>query len=265
MDIKETDNKCNLKCAFNFNYDVITVQAMLLNTFIQLKLEAPSIKPVKFNDIEYTPSELYIVHPSNTKYNGVTTDAEIYIVHTANLQKILIVCIPIAVASVTKPTVLDSVINQTAELQPKTGYVNLNIPNFSLEPFVPKGAFYFKETNSVYVISYGLDSALSLSTKTFDTLKQIVINPYKGDSYEGELFYNSQGSNLQVNGGADFGFFECDEYYETEIDQTDMNISPPIFVKLGANPIFIQYLWYFFYAVISVVIIYTYYSYSKLP
>lgn len=264
MDIKQTDNTCNLKCKFNFNYTEVTLQSLITSSSLVLNLGTPSVKPVKFNDVEYTPYKCLIIYPSDITYDGVQTDASIYIIHRADYQKELWVSIPINVSSITKPQILDDVINQTAELQPKTGYTNLNIPTFSLELFVPKGPFYYSENKYKHLIYYGLDNSLSISSDTYDKLKQIIISPYTSVNISGDVFYNPEGSNLSTNGGSDFNFFECDEYYETESPEVQMNVTPPIFLKLTSNPTLVQYLWYFLYAIISAIILYSYYRYSRL-
>lgn len=244
MDIKNTNNKCDLKCSFNFNYAETTIQTLITNRSIKIKLGNPSIKPVKFNDFEYIPSGASISYPSDTKYNGVTADAELSITHNADFQKNLIVKIPISIGSITKPQQLEEIINQTSKLLPKTSYTNLNIPSFSLENFVPKGPFYFSETNTDYTIYYGLDNSLFLTDEIMTTLKQIVIYPSTGlNQNPGELFYNSDGSNLSTNGssGSNFNFLECEEYYEEELPITSTEGSSNVLLMLASNPTYVTW------------------------
>lgn len=263
MDIKNTDNKCDLKCSFNFNYGETTVQTLLMNSRLLIKCGTPSVKPVKFNDFEYTPAGASITYPSETKYNGITADAEMSIVHTADLQKPLIVKIPISAGSITKPQLLEEIITQTANLLPKTSYTNLNIPSFSFESFVPKGPFYFSETNSSYTIYYGLDNSLFLSDETMTKLKQIVISPETYNETDvGELFYNSDGSNLTTNGslGADFNFLECEQYYEEEMP-IDVDNNPSLFEKLVSNPTIVSYIRVITFSIIAIIFAWYLYNY----
>lgn len=239
MDIKNTDNKCDLKCSYSFNYGEVSIQSILMNSRLVIKCGKPSVAPVKFNDTDYFPISASIYYPSDTKYNGVTADAEIEIVHTADLQKNLSVKIPISISSISKPPVLEEVINQTANLLPKTGFTNLNIPSFSFESFVPKGPFYFSETISSYNIYYGLENSLFLTDDLMSKLKQIVISPATPNTTNelGDLFYNSDGSNLSTNGssGADFNFMECEQYYEEEVPIAAGDNSPSLLTRLLEN------------------------------
>lgn len=265
MDIKQTDNTCDLKCKFNFNYTEVTLQSLITPSSLNINLGTPSVKPVKFNDVDYTPYNMMIIYPSDITYDGVQADANVYIRHRADLQKELIVSIPITISSITKPLILNDIIKQTAELQPKTQFTNLNIPSFSLEQFVPKGPFYYSENKYAHIIYYGLNNSISMSNKTYETFKQIIVSPYRGKMSMGsEFFYNPSGSNLSTNGGSDFNFLECDEYYEMDLPESEMNVTPPVFLKLLSNPSVVKYLWYIFYAIISGIILYTYYKLSKL-
>lgn len=242
MDIKNTDNKCDLKCSYSFNYGEVSIQSVLMNSRLVIKCGKPSVAPVKFNDTDYFPISASIYYPSETKYNGVTADAEIEIVHTADLQKNLSVKIPISISSISKPPVLEEVINQTANLLPKTGFTNLNIPSFSFESFVPKGPFYFSETISSYNIYYGLENSLFLTDDLMSKLKKIVISPATPNITNelGDLFYNSDGSNLSTNGssGADFNFMECEQYYEEDVPVSGSS-EPNVFEKMWKNPTFL--------------------------
>jgi hypothetical protein len=240
MDIKNTDNKCNLKCAFNYNYSETTIQSIINPAKISLKFGTPSIAPVKFNGVEYTPIGATIQYPSSTTYNGVQADGELIILHSANMEKNLIVSIPINTSSVSKPPVLDDIINQTATLLPKTAYTNLTIPSFSVGAFIPKGTFFFADLDKGYTIYYGLDNTLFMSTETMDKLKQIVINPApSGTVISSELFYNSDGSNLPSEGGADFNFLECDQVYEETVAVDEKNSGPTVIQTLLMNPTFV--------------------------
>jgi hypothetical protein len=243
MDIKNTKNKCDLKCSFNFNYGETTIQSIITNSSIIIKPGKPSINPVKFNDFEYAPTTASITYPSSTTYNGVTADAEFTIVHSANLQKGLVIRIPISVGSITKPQPLEEIINQTSKLLPKISYTNLNIPSFSFEEFVPKGPFYFSETSASYNIYYGLENSLFITDEMMTTLKQIVISPFKSNMDNlGELFYNSDGSNLSTNGsgGSNFNFLECEQYYEEDIPVTSIDGGSTILQKMASNPNYVK-------------------------
>jgi hypothetical protein len=232
---------------------------MLTPTQIFLKLGRPSVSPVKFNNIDYTPVQAYILSPSQTAYSGVKSAAEFYIFHIADTTKPLLVRIPIGTASTTTPSTLDDIITQTATLLPKTGYTNLNIPSFSLEQYVPSGPFYYSDTGRYHEIYYGLDKALFISDKTMKTLKQIVGEAKNYANFTGELFYNPDGSNI-TDGGADFNFLECEQYYEEDIP-ADGNNSPNLFRTLMISPKAVTIFWYSVYTIIAGILLYVFYKF----
>jgi hypothetical protein len=267
MDIKNTDNKCDLKCSFNFNYGEITIQTLITNNTLLIKCGIQSVKPVKFNDFEYVPTMASITYPSMTKYNGISAEAELTIAHTSNLQKMLIIRIPISIGSITKPQQLEEIINQTSKLLPKTGFTNLNIPSFSFESFVPTGPFYFSETSNSYDIYYGLDHSLFITDETMTLLKQIIINPFETKTEPpGELFYNVSGSNLSTNGssGANWNFLECEQYYEEEVPVITPEGGQNVFGWIFSNPTYVRSIATFCGVVLLLVILYYMYkSFTK--
>lgn len=237
MDIKSTTNTCDSKCSFNFRYPETTIQGAIMRNILYLKFGIPSIKPVKFNDVEYTPVIANLIYPSRTTYNGVQADAEFFITHEAAVQKPLIVRIPVIFSSISRPDTLDAIVTQIATLLPKTSYVNLTIPSFTLEAYVPKGPFHYTEMPQSHDIYYGLQDALSMSNDIATKLQQI-IEPYKMDALATipDLYYNAIGSNVASEGGADFNYLECDEVYEEEVPVGNNNNEPPIFEKMWRDP-----------------------------
>jgi hypothetical protein len=236
MDIKSTDNTCDLKCAFNFKYQETTIQSYLTTNSIYLRFGSPAIKPVKFNNVEYTPISGTLSYPSTTTYNGIKADGEFTITHIADLHKPLVIHIPVSFSSTTKPLTLDAIVTQTATLLPKTNPTNLTIPSFSLEPYVPKGPFYYGDSSQRDEIYYGLDNSLSLSNETSRKLQEIMV-AMQGSSLSSlpDLYYNADGSNLPSEGGSDFNFMECEQYYEEEVPVSSGN-EPNIFDKMWRNP-----------------------------
>lgn len=236
MDIKNTDNTCDLKCAFNFNYQETTIQSLLTRNSINFKFGSPSIKPVKFNNVEYSPTSGSLFYPSQTTYNGVQADAEFLITHVADLQNPLVVRIPVSFTSTTKPLTLDAIVSQTATLLPKISYTNLAIPSFSLAAYVPKGPFYYAASPQRDEIYYGLDNSLMLSNETATKLQEIMVamSGYNVTPVA-DLYYNQDGSNLPSEGGSDFNFMECEQYYEEDVPVSSGN-EPNIFDKMFMNP-----------------------------
>lgn len=262
MNITQTTNTCTQKCAFSFNYPETSIQTVLTTNILSISMSQPNIPSVKFNGNEYNARTAEIRYPSSKKYNGVKADGEIAIIHistTSNNR--LIVFIPITTASNTKPLILDNIINETAKLLPKTSYVNLSITNFTLNDIVPKGPFYFSEQPSVYHIMYDLNQSLSLSSQTFATLKNIVINTSTVSSFydDSELFYNNEGSNISETGGSDFNFMQCEEVYEESSSQS-VSISFPALLGLWDNPTARTILLYVVYMIVALMVCYILYK-----
>ena len=260
MNITTTKNVCDLKCTFNYNYSNTTIQSIITSNNITLKSGAQSVPPVKFNGNTYNVSKITISYPSSIKFHGTPADGAIEITHTSTTSyNPLMVIIPFNQASTTNPPVLDSIIEQTATLLPKTTYTNLNIPTFSLQSIVPKGPFYFSENPNYYMIYYGLESSLSISHQTYQQLKKIVVTPTKPltSTSEIELFYNPDGSNLPSTGGSDFGYIECQEQYSEEItDNVQTSPGPPSQIaKLFENPKVQEALWIILYVILSILVI----------
>ena len=268
MNITTTTNVCDSKCTFNYNYSTTTIQSIITSGNITLKPGTQSVPPVNFNGNTYNVSKITITYPSSINFHGTPADGAIEITHTSTTSyNPLIVVIPFNQASTTNPPVLDSIIQQTATLLPKTAYTNLNIPNFSLQSIIPNGPFYFSESSNYYMIYYGLESALSISNKTYQQLKTIVVTPtppFQSTS-QIELFYNPDGSNLPSNGGSDFGYLECQEEYSEDVTgNTQTSPGPPSqLATLFQNPTVQQGLWIVFYVICSVmVIIGLYYAFN---
>lgn len=260
MDIKSTTETCGSKCSFNFLYTETTLQGYLSRNMLYLKFGIPAIKPVKFNDVEYTPVIANLIYPSRTRYNGVQADAEFYITHQAAVQKPLIVRIPVIFSSISRPITLDAVVTQVATLLPQTDYVNLTIPSFNLEDYVPKGPFYYSELPQSHDIYYGLADALSISNEIATKLTQIM-EPYPMDALAitPDLYHNTLGSNLSADGGADFNYLQCDEVYEEEVPVGTNGNEPSIFEKMWMNPttkVFGGYVLALFIATVVLVLFY---------
>jgi hypothetical protein len=263
MNITQTSNHCTQKCSFSFNYPDVSVKSIIKRESIDISMTQPNIAAVKFNGNEYNATNASISYPSSNTYNGVKADAEITIFHRSLTNHLpLIVTIPIASASNTKPMIFDDIINQTAKLLPKTDYVNLSVSKFTLEDIVPKGSFYFTENNNSYNIVYDLGQSLSLSSSTFETLKKIVIYPRKTVNLTSnpDLFYNEEGSNVPSNGGSDFNFLQCEEVYEEESSNNSQTISIPALQSLWINPTNRMTLLYVLCIIVSIGILYLFYK-----
>jgi hypothetical protein len=260
MNITQTRNTCTQKCAFSFNYSETSIKTIIRSNSLSISFSQPNIPSVKFNGNEYNARTADIRYPSSNKYNGIKSDAEIIISHVSTTSnKPLIVFIPIAISSNSRPLILDKVINETAKLMPKTTFVNLSISDFTLNDIVPKGPFYFSDVGNEFYISYDLNESLSLSSQTFETLKKIVIKPlnvsYLNDY---ELFYNNEGSNVEYNGGSDFNFMQCEEVYEESSPQS-FSISVPALVGIWENQTSRTVIIYTVYIIVSILVLYIFY------
>jgi len=192
--------KCDLKCAYSFNYENSNSTATNNGNSISITYDNSTTPPVLYNSQKYNVSNISIYNSSLHYYNGSKTDAELWIYHTPVMGgSNFIVCIPIIAGNSTSDatTLITEIIENVSNYAPAKGETtNLTITNFSLQSIVPKGP-YFSYTNDNLnsdVIIYGISSVIPLSSSTLSTLRAL-IKPYPLTISNYQLFFNSTGSN----------------------------------------------------------------------
>ena len=195
---KNVSGKCDLKCAYNFQYPESNTTAKNQGVLINLSYDNSKTPPVTYNTQKYTVAQVIISSPSLHLFNGATTDAEIIIVHTpVKGGPELLVGIPIKSSSESSDAsyLLKEIIDITGTNAPSQGEsTNLSISGFTLDKIVPNKQYYSYTSNKDDWIVFGILDAIPLNSATITTLQKI-IKPYPVPMTGGELFFNTSGPN----------------------------------------------------------------------
>ena len=191
--------KCDLKCAYNFNYPESNTTAKNQGIMINLTYDNSKTPPVTYNTQKYTVTGISITSPSLHLFNGVTTDAEVIIEHApVKGGPLLKVGIPIKSSSESSDAsyLLKEIIDVTATNSPsQSESTNLSISGFTLNKIVPNKQFYsYTDNNKDDWIVFGILDAIPLNSDTITTLQKI-IKPFPLPMTGGELFINTSGPN----------------------------------------------------------------------
>ena len=196
---KNVSGKCDLKCAYNFQYPESNTTAKNQGVLINLSYDNSKTPPVTYNTQKYSVAQVIISSPSLHLFNGATTDAEILIIHTpVKGGPELFVCIPIKSSSESSDAsyLLKEIIDITATNAPSQNEsTNLSISGFTLDKIVPNKQYYsYTDQGTNDWIVFGILDAIPLNSATITTLQKI-IKPYPIPMIGGELFINTTGPN----------------------------------------------------------------------
>ena len=196
---KNISGKCDLKCAYNFNYQESNTTAKNQGVLINLTYDNSKSPPVTYNTQKYTVTGISITSPSLHLFNGVTTDAEIIIEHTpVKGGPLLKVGIPVKSSSESSDAsyLLKEIIELTGTNAPSQGEsTNLSISGFSLDKIVPNKPYYsYTDNDKNDWIIFGILEAIPLNSNTLSTLKKI-IKPFPLPMIGGQIFFNTSGPN----------------------------------------------------------------------
>ena len=196
---KNISGKCDLKCAYNFNYQESNTTAKNQGVLINLTYDNSKTPPVTYNTQKYTVAQIIISSPSLHLFNGATTDAEIIIIHTpVKGGSELFVSIPIKSSSESSDAsyLLKEIIDVTGTNAPSQGEsTNLSISGFTLNKIVPNKPYYsYTDNQNNDWIVFGILEAIPLNSDTISTLQKI-IKPYPLPMIGGKLFFNTSGPN----------------------------------------------------------------------
>ena len=196
---KNVSGKCDLKCAYNFQYPESNTTAKNQGVLINLSYDNSKTPPVTYNTQKYTVTNIIISSPSLHLFNGATTDAEIIIEHTpVKGGPEFLVGIPIKSSSESSDAsyLLKEIIDITGTNAPSQGEsTNLSISGFTLDKIVPNKQYYsYTDNGKNDWIVFGILDAIPLSSDTITTLQKI-IKPYPVPMTGGDLFFNSSGPN----------------------------------------------------------------------
>lgn len=231
---KDVEGKCDLKCAYNFNYTSSSGTAFNRDNAIVTSIEKTSISPVLYNKEKYYPSQLVIRYPSAVYYNDKFADAEILISHSPERGgKSLVILIPIKISSdsTSATTEITKLIKSVSVSAPSYGE-SVTISDLNLQNIVPKKPFYnFGIGSSAEYIAFSYLDAITISNSTIDTLKQILkLNTFTFSKMETNgLYYNSSGPNTTNASLGDGIYISCNptgnsiETKEVTYEKNEMN------------------------------------------
>ena len=196
--------KCDVKCAYNFNYPDSNTTAKNQGVLINLTYDNSTTPPVIYNSQKYTVTGVSITSPSLHLFNGVTTDAEVIIEHVpVKGGPLLKVGIPVKSSSDSSDAsnLLSEIIQSTATNAPSQGEsTNISISDFTLNTIVPTKPYYgYTDNQKDEWIVFGILEAIPLNSDTISTLQQI-IKPFPLPMMGGELFVNASGPNSKKSG-----------------------------------------------------------------
>ena len=219
ISLEEVEGKCNLKCAYNFNYTSSSGTAINRENYISVQLEESNIPPVLFNKQKYNVSAISIAYPSTIYYTNNLADAEIIVYHMPEQGgKSLWVFIPIKISndSTSATAEITNIIKSVSVSAPSVDE-KVGISGFNLQNIVPNKPFFnLNFANEYDFIAFSDLHAIPISSSTLDTLKKIIkpktTQMQKEDASRnggGGLFYNSSGPNSTSASLGDGIYISC--------------------------------------------------------
>ena len=205
---------CFYKCKYDFVYGGIgSCNAINQGNMIQLDYPENKDDSIVYNNLKYTPRQIFIYYPSYFNYydknnsEGKKADAEISIYHTNATSTPLIVNIPIYIntsSATTSSTLITEIITNVSKNAPNKNEKTTIIfsSNFSLKKIIPVKPFYnfYDNIKSANYVIFGNENSISISTVTYNNMLVKILNTYdssaKQDIDEGPfIYYNANGPN----------------------------------------------------------------------
>jgi len=245
ISLKYIIGKCDLKCAYNFNYKDTTAIATNNGNMITIQQD-DKVPSVLYNKKKYYVLNSAILCPSIHFYNDKYADAEFMIVHAPTEGgPFLYVFIPIMI-STGQPTSATSLITdviKSISLSANSSGQKVNIGDFNLQKIVPNKPFVNYVSNNMEHIVFTLLDAIPITSSTINTLKDL-ISQISWETSSNDLYYNSSGPNSTSNVGEGI-YISCNPtgvstettdvaYVKDSIEAIDFNnlIENPNFIML---------------------------------
>lgn len=235
--------KCDLKCAYNFDYKESSLTVKNNGINISLTYDNSNTAPVSYNETKYNVSQIMLFAPSLHLFNNSKVDAEIIIEHVPESGgQNLFVCIPIVKSgdSKTSSMLLSQVIAGAASNAPAANETtNLNLSGFTLNKIVPKTPFFsysgsYSNSTADFIV-FGKNNAVPLNEKVLTGLSSI-IKPFPLPMLGDNLFLNDKGPNTGGPVG-DGIYISCQptgsSEEETDITNTKSSTDSDVSVSIG--------------------------------
>jgi len=212
---------CTLLCDFNHKYGIYTPNITNKGSYLSLNYSNPNSEPpVKYNDKNYTVSEVRIYQPSLHKYNDVNAIGEILIIQGGS-GKNLITSIPISEGGKTDKgsSQLTTLLEEASiRIGNENESMTFSGGDFNLDNFIPNRVPYFSYTGTLpyspcngeyaYIV-FDLKHALNISSNIVNKLQKIIetttVESTIGSNY---LFFNKDGANSKEK-NRDQIYIEC--------------------------------------------------------
>ncbi len=205
---RNTDNVCNLKCAYSFAYAPTSLKITNQGNYLSFATDTANLPPVTYNDQPYHVQEARLYCKSLHTYAGQQADAELIILHTdAKSINSLLVCIPIKQSSTTTAVcaeLFDFILTETQRTANSKGQQTVyNSPTFSLGKFIPLKPYYsytgtlpWTPCNGEYsYIVFKKEDAITMSTQAYKLLMALIPSPNNITPHSNPdgVFYNASG------------------------------------------------------------------------
>ena len=207
IDVQPTKNQCTLTCLYQFDYKDSSLTIENKKTHLVLSYDAPQSK-ITFNEEHYKVQEIRLYAPSLNKYQGRRYDAELIVHHIHEDGSNLLVCVPIQSSS--SKSTSASLFEEMFRFAPQPKETaSINIHNYNLNHFIPRGAYYTYEGSLPYqpcdgtyhIILFDPKLAISMSPSSHKELKTLIQDATtsipsssSSSSKSPPLFYNPQGT-----------------------------------------------------------------------
>lgn len=272
---KNVSGKCDLKCAYVFNYPESNLTAKNNGVVINLTPDESNVPPVLYNNEKYKVSKINIYSPSIHLFLGNKTQAELVVEHIPILGgNTLYVCVPIIQSSDTNTatTLLTEIIETVGKAAPsESDSVNINLAHFTLENIIPIKPFYSYTSNDTssgkggdYIV-FGKPSSIPLTETTISILGKI-ISPFPIVTPGGKIFYNGNGPNSSGDISNQGIYISCQPTgsSEEEINVTYMKSEPVNDIMTIINdPVTRAIINYILGSIIIIFIFYVFYKFLE--
>lgn len=234
ISLSKITNKCDYKCAYNFNYQASSCIATNRGDYISLSYDTSTASPVIYNTMAYNVKEVRIYIPSLHAYSGSKSDGEMVIVHNCVTgAKPLLVCIPIKINNTnsTSSGLFTTIADVMSKSAPSDGEsTTLPGKQYNLNDLVRKKPFFSYTATEPYqpcsasvdyVVFDPTELALDITDATITKMHSLIQdNPY--DIKTGPLlFYNETGATQGNGSGTNFLQIDCQPVFESDetVDQ----------------------------------------------
>lgn len=206
IDVKTTSQTCSTNCNYTFDYGLSSLKVS--NNGDNLSFSYDGSSDVTYNGNKYNIEDIRLYKSSLNKYNGQHIDAELIIHHTNRDGKNLLVCIPIKEndAKSNAEILFNEIIHLSPGKDDITKTVAINLPNYTMNSFVPKSSYYvytgaslpYYPCSGVYdVLLFDIKSAINMNRNDMKTLGSLICSQVKKSIQtvdENNYFYNETGT-----------------------------------------------------------------------